>query len=427
MSCETLAALPAGRAEGRGDWGSLLEPPESPSSREHWAPQGTFRDELEWCILQLETGLLRLGPTPEQACGTRCDVFVLFVSVGLWNAAEETQRVLRILRSRKAPFVKKRQVMSHVFGDYRLKMAEERKRVEKAAMKPGKAQIQQGNAQASGSVVYRKRSGQTSESIINWFAPSDNSFQFNFALSERDPQATDATLEESQGTLLSLRPWAVWVEDTQKPELAPVDEVGAGKAAAAGAPKKKKKKKKKPSNSKKEMAEAEVNRKVKVGASGCEDTDKTSQQSDEQLWREVDWCVEQLELGLRTHKSTPKQAEEAYRAIKTLRSDKAVLAKKRQVMRAMFGDYRKKMEEERQKQLKLMQAAAKSAEVTEVRENARRRSSHIFRRRSEASRKSPSAAGSPSHPPSRAEPSQASGTSSFVFPACQEEFRFNFF
>uniref|UniRef100_K7FED8 Uncharacterized protein n=1 Tax=Pelodiscus sinensis TaxID=13735 RepID=K7FED8_PELSI len=117
-------------------------------------------------------------------------------------------------------------------------------------------------------------------------------------------------------------------------------------------------------------------------------------QSDEQLWREVDWCVEQLELGLRTHKSTPKQAEEAYRAIKTLRSDKAVLAKKRQVMRAMFGDYRKKMEEERQKQLKLMQEAAKSAEVTEVRENARRRSSHIFRRRSEASRKSPSAAGS---------------------------------
>lgn len=461
------------------------------------APQGTFRDELEWCILQLETGLLRLGPTPEQA--------------------EETQRVLRILRSRKAPFVKKRQVMSHVFGDYRLKMAEERKRVEKAAMKPGKAQIQQGNAQASGSVVYRKRSGQTSESIINWFAPSDNSFQFNFALSERDPQATDATLEESQGvggseqrptrarssklegwsgglnlstpgqepkfafnfvipdkdgpmmpcvvpvqrveslaedmrsgdissagpmkhsTLLDpAKPEAMGsvgggsgkeipISETQKPELAPVDEVGAGKAAAAGAPKKKKKKKKKPSNSKKEMAEAEVNRKVKVGASGCEDTDKTSQQSDEQLWREVDWCVEQLELGLRTHKSTPKQAEEAYRAIKTLRSDKAVLAKKRQVMRAMFGDYRKKMEEERQKQLKLMQAAAKSAEVTEVRENARRRSSHIFRRRSEASRKSPSAAGSPSHPPSRAEPSQASGTSSFVFPACQEEFRFNFF
>lgn len=49
-------------------------------------------------------------------------------------------------------------------------------------------------------------------------------------------------------------------------------------------------------------------------------------------------------------------AEEALRAIKTLRNDKAPLVKKRQVMRTLFGDYRKKMEEERCKQLKLMQA-----------------------------------------------------------------------
>lgn len=48
--------------------------------------------------------------------------------------------------------------------------------------------------------------------------------------------------------------------------------------------------------------------------------------------------------------------EEASRALKTLRSSKAPLAKKRQVMRAMSGDYRKKMEEEKHKQFKLIQA-----------------------------------------------------------------------
>ncbi|XP_077683875.1 uncharacterized protein LOC144270875 isoform X2 [Eretmochelys imbricata] len=443
--------------------------------------------------------------------------------VGFLSAAEETRHVLKILRSRKAAFVKKRQVMNHVFGDYRLKMAEEQKRTEKAAMKPGKAQIQQGKAPASGSMVYRKRSGQTSETATNWFTPSDNSFQFSFALPEMDPQATNGTLEEAQGvggseqrpisvsslkssssggvlnfsttgqepkfafnfvipdkdgpmmpsvvtgqragsvaenvtshvlasagpmkhsTLLEANmPEVVGcvggglgrealIFETPKPEIASVDEVKAGKTAAAGAPKKKKKKKKKkPSDSKKEMAEAEVSKKVKVGASGCEDTDlsvqdKTMQQSVKQLWKEVDWCVEQLELGLKTQKSTPKQAEEALHAIKTLRSDKAVLAKKCQVMRAMFGDYKKKMEEERQKQLKLMQAAAKSAQVVEVRENARRKSSQVFRKRSEASRKSPSSAGSPFHPPSHSESPQVSGTNLLMFPTSQEEFRFNFF
>ena len=48
--------------------------------------------------------------------------------------------------------------------------------------------------------------------------------------------------------------------------------------------------------------------------------------------------------------------EEASRALKTLRSSKAPLVKKRQVMRSMFGDYRKKMEEDKAKQVKLIQA-----------------------------------------------------------------------
>lgn len=48
--------------------------------------------------------------------------------------------------------------------------------------------------------------------------------------------------------------------------------------------------------------------------------------------------------------------EEASRALKTLRSSKAPLVKKRQVMRAMTGEYRKKMEDEKKKQFKLIQS-----------------------------------------------------------------------
>lgn len=53
-------------------------------------------------------------------------------------------------------------------------------------------------------------------------------------------------------------------------------------------------------------------------------------------------------------------AEEARRAIKTLRNEKAPLVKKRQLMRAMFGDYRKKMEEEWCKELKLMETGRRT-------------------------------------------------------------------
>lgn len=54
-------------------------------------------------------------------------------------------------------------------------------------------------------------------------------------------------------------------------------------------------------------------------------------------------------------------AEEALRAIRTLRSDKAPLVKKRQLMRAMFGDYRKKMQEELCRELKLMETGRRTA------------------------------------------------------------------
>eukprot|EP00062_Callorhinchus_milii_P009052 gi/632952422/ref/XP_007891843.1/ PREDICTED: UPF0488 protein C8orf33 homolog [Callorhinchus milii] len=97
--------------------------------------------------------------------------------------------------------------------------------------------------------------------------------------------------------------------------------------------------------------------------SGGAPSKEPSLSPEEQLQREVDWCIEQLELGLRTQKSNQKQAEEALRAVRTLRSKKAPLVKKRQLMRLMFGDYRKKMEVDWQRQLKLMETAAKCASI----------------------------------------------------------------
>uniref|UniRef100_A0A8D0HN39 Uncharacterized protein n=1 Tax=Sphenodon punctatus TaxID=8508 RepID=A0A8D0HN39_SPHPU len=458
------------------------------------APQGTFQDELEWCISQLERGLLRLNPTPRQV--------------------EETKHVLKVLQSHKAPFVKKRQVMNRVFGNYQLKMAKEKKEAEKAATKPGKVQIQQVDMHASGSVMYRKQSGQTSNISTNCFTPSDNSFRFGFVPSETGSVRGSGTLEDAQeassseervtnnsssqpeslkralsfatsgqgaqfafnfvipvegssmlpsiapnqeresaateatgcgsasGDAMEMLanpalPETVGGErerrfctlETPKLDTIPIDSEAkaAQTAAATGATKKKRK----PPNCLKETKEVMSREKVK-GANGHPDKgashqNETSQPSDEQLWREMDWCVEQLELGLKTQKSTPKQVAEALRAIKTLRSDKAVLAKKRQIMRAMFGDYRKKMEEERQKQLKLMQAAAKSAQVTEVSKNASRKTSQVFRKHSEVGRNSQSPATSPPHPPGHPASPRMDGMDSFVFTTSQEEFCFNFF
>ncbi|XP_030340055.1 uncharacterized protein LOC115607205 isoform X2 [Strigops habroptila] len=461
------------------------------------APQGTFQEELQWCISQLEANL-RFSRTPKQA--------------------GETQDILKVLRSHDTPFVKKQQVMNQMFGDCRLRMAEDQKGMDKAVMKPGDVEVQQSNGQASGGVVYGRQSDQISEATPKWFMSSDSSFRFDFTLSDSDTQATGTPLETVPGVsgaekiqtsiggteqenwngalrfaasgqepkfafnfatpdedcpLDQLVPASQHIDCTaghevlgnslpaesagmpqtaalQKPELtqttgsspkehrsnvtlripqpetAPGDETVAEKSADGAVQKKKKKKKKqKTSVSKKEIKETEINRKAKAEASRCQNADTPHQdetsQSGDQLWKEVDWCVEQLELGLKTQKSTPKQVEEALRAIKTLRNDKAPLVKKRQLMRVMFGDYRKKMEEELCKELKLMEAAVKSARVVEVKGSIRKKKGQFIRKCSGASRKSQGSAGSLSESPG------THNTGPFKFTPSQEEFRFNFF
>uniref|UniRef100_A0A3B3ZME7 Uncharacterized protein n=1 Tax=Periophthalmus magnuspinnatus TaxID=409849 RepID=A0A3B3ZME7_9GOBI len=147
------------------------------------------------------------------------------------------------------------------------------------------------------------------------------------------------------------------------------------------------------------------------------DTVAQEQEStEEQLQRQLDWCIEQLELGMKSQKASPKQKEEASRALKTLRSSKAPLVKKRQVMSAMAGDYRKKMEEEKNKQFKLIQNA--SAQLRAVSELPKKSS---FHRR--AGIKDPT---SESNSNSTNSDATAAPDKNFVFTRSTEEFRFNF-
>lgn len=44
----------------------------------------------------------------------------------------------------------------------------------------------------------------------------------------------------------------------------------------------------------------------------------------EQLARELAWCVEQLELGLKTQRPTPKQSESPFFIVREMNGDSAV-------------------------------------------------------------------------------------------------------
>ncbi|XP_061561388.1 UPF0488 protein C8orf33 homolog [Phycodurus eques] len=151
--------------------------------------------------------------------------------------------------------------------------------------------------------------------------------------------------------------------------------------------------------------------------------ENTELSAEEQFKRQLDWCIEQLELGMKSQKATPKQREDACRALKTLRSSKAPLVKKRQAMRAMAGDYRKKMEEEKSKQFKLIQSELTSAQVKVKSESPKK---SVFHRRAEAKQ---SQASEGNRTPTEAQDTNLKTlpeTSTFVFAASKKEFRFNF-
>ncbi|XP_045868778.1 UPF0488 protein C8orf33 homolog isoform X2 [Meles meles] len=122
----------------------------------------------------------------------------------------------------------------------------------------------------------------------------------------------------------------------------------------------------------------------------------------EQLARELAWCVDQLELGLRMQRPSPRQREQAVGAIRTLRSGRTPLPRKRQLMHSLFGDYRAQMEAERREALRVLRAAACAAQVQPVGEATRKKNGRVCR------------------------PRQA-GVAKATLDTPDEEFRFNFF
>ncbi|XP_017274001.1 UPF0488 protein C8orf33 homolog [Kryptolebias marmoratus] len=243
---------------------------------------------------------------------------------------------------------------------------------------------------------------------------SDNSFRFNF-LADSAPAADRVEAAPAPAPTSFTGQGLNFAFNFQIPSAAPAKDINM--SAEEGEPPRPQdgvsppepsKTKKKKKSGKKKASDAAVQEKPAEGGQAEEE-----QSAEEQLNRQLDWCIEQLELGLRSHKGTPKQKEEASRALRTLRSSKAPLVKKRHVMRAMAGDYRRKMEEEQSKQLKLIQSEVASAQVKVVSDRPKK---SVFHRRAEVK------------PKPQDEQTQTQGeTSAFVLVPSKEEFCFNFF
>ncbi|KAM9336842.1 UPF0488 protein C8orf33 homolog [Symphorus nematophorus] len=240
------------------------------------------------------------------------------------------------------------------------------------------------------------------------FTGKGSNFAFNFQITPVEPVEDMETTETPDTSSPSV----------QEGKPSPSHEVNSlpEPSVRSKAKKKKKSGKKKPSDS------AESQQPKPSSAEGSQGGEDAELSAEEQLNRQLDWCIEQLELGMRSQKATPKQKEEASRALKTLRSSKAPLVKKRQVMRTMTGDYRKKMEEEKSKQYKLIQSEIASAQVKVVADSPKK---SVFHRRAEV--KTQKAATEENlQQPAAQDTDSTSQTSAFVFTPSKEEFRFNF-
>lgn len=274
------------------------------------------------------------------------------------------------------------------------------------------------------------------------WTPSDNAFQFNF-LQDKDsstniqslapPSAckTEQTSSQltftGQGTAFAFNFDIIHPEEAMDTATEIPDGTTANKQQCTElenqscfppntpASSKSTKKKKKTGKNK---AEGRIQKESNESTADEQEHEKAELSTEEQLQRQLDWCIEQLEQGMRSHKATTKQKEEASRALKTLRSSKAPLVKKRQLMRAMAGDYRKKMEEDKSKQFKLIQNETASAQLRAVSEFPKR---SVFHRKAGIK-----ASMSESHTNSNNLDATAALEKSFIFTPSKEEFRFNF-
>ncbi|XP_037320085.2 UPF0488 protein C8orf33 homolog [Pungitius pungitius] len=248
---------------------------------------------------------------------------------------------------------------------------------------------------------------QTTASLISLTGPgSDFAFDFQIPPVE-NMETTDARDISSLSSQRHVR------------EAKPSPPQGANPPPEPSLQSKAKKKKKKKSG-RNNLSDAEAQQ-TPTSAEGGQGGGDPELSAEEQLNRQLDWCIEQLECSLGTQKIAPKQKEEASRALKTLRSSKAPLAKKRQVMRAMTGDYRKKMDEEKSRQHKLIQSEIASAQVKVVSKSPKK---PLFHRRAEV--KQAPGAGEKLDDVQDTDLNAKEETSAFVFTSSKEAFHFNF-
>ncbi|XP_069503057.1 UPF0488 protein C8orf33 homolog isoform X2 [Ambystoma mexicanum] len=413
------------------------------------APEGTFQDDLDWCIQQLETGLLRQNPTPQQAIET--------TSMLVQEGQPQTSASIAYRKCTNESSKKAANLFSPTDNSFRFCFNPHEEEEENI---PSNCEIFQPDRnvkeKASGCTASSLNQSENVTSGLNRTATvnSGSGFSFNFSVPQ-EVVSWDEGLETKKETPSSFQ----LIEQeglsqdngacTEGNSNSPIHEMAVASSQNDEQPLKTnegipKKKKKKPLPDNKKPKPTEVRKEGQVTPGNCSSqlghqSKEVPEPGDEQLRREVDWCIEQLELGLKRQKSTQKQADEVLRAVKTLRSEKAALVKKRQIMRAMLGDYRKKMEEERGKQLRLLQAATKSARVAEVKEDVRKGSSHVYRKCAEKSpnETAPARSEDPSVAPGcsaeattaqvQLMPEVTRDSNTFTFTSSKADFCFNFF
>ncbi|XP_071439725.1 UPF0488 protein CG14286 [Hetaerina americana] len=100
---------------------------------------------------------------------------------------------------------------------------------------------------------------------------------------------------------------------------------------------------------------------------------------------ELLWCIQQLESSFSSKKINPRTAEDNMKALNTLKSNKAPLIRKRQVMRSLFGDYRAKMAEEEKKLYKANSNLKFASSSTVIKSKFLKKSSSLKPKSNEAS------------------------------------------
>ena len=121
-------------------------------------PKSSFEEELDWCVAQLELGMLRPGASKQQK--------------------QQNERNICTLQASKTPVPKKRQLMRSLFGDYRSKMKLQ-PLPESLVTKETRLEAAKPEVIETVGTYYRRSTGLKSHDDI------DSGFKFNFSISSK--------------------------------------------------------------------------------------------------------------------------------------------------------------------------------------------------------------------------------------------------